>query len=132
MTFGEKVRASRKKMSLTQEDLADIIGVSRRIISLYEADKIRPGNQHRYLSLAEALHVNVNYLLTEDDQIFEGSSDLELDTRRGCETVINQVSVLFSGGNLPEEDMDALMKAIQESYIEAKTQIKLKESKTTD
>lgn len=40
MTFGEKVKAGRTKLGLTQEELANKIGVTVRVICSYE--KINP------------------------------------------------------------------------------------------
>ena len=66
MTFGEKVKAERTKLGLNQDELAEKIGVTRRVICSYENDKSRPRGTERYKKLAEALNVNVNYLLSED------------------------------------------------------------------
>ena len=41
MTFGEKVKAGRTKLGLTQEELANKIGVTVRVICSYEKDKSR-------------------------------------------------------------------------------------------
>ena len=55
MTFGEKVKAGRTKLGLTQEELANKIGVTVRVICSYEKDKSRPRGMERYKALAEAL-----------------------------------------------------------------------------
>ena len=68
MTFGEKVKKARKEMELTQAQLAEKIGVSRRTITSYEADAFPPRTKELYCKLAEALDVNVNYLLTQEDE----------------------------------------------------------------
>ena len=65
MTFGEKVKAERTKLGLTQEELAAKVGVTVRVICSYENDKSRPRGTERYKKLAEALNVNVNHLLSE-------------------------------------------------------------------
>ena len=39
MTFGEKVKAERTKLGMSQDELAAKIGVTRRIIGSYENDK---------------------------------------------------------------------------------------------
>ena len=63
MTFGEKVKAERTKLGLNQDELAAKIGVTRRVICSYENDKSRPRGLDRYKKLAEALNLNINYLL---------------------------------------------------------------------
>jgi len=75
MTFGEKVKAERTKLGLNQDELAEKIGVTRRVICSYENDKSRPRGTERYKKLAEALNVNVNYLLSEDDAFIADVED---------------------------------------------------------
>ena len=36
MTFGEKVKAEREKRKLTQQEVADALGINRRMITRYE------------------------------------------------------------------------------------------------
>ena len=36
MTFGEKFKAEREKRKLTQQEVADALGINRRMITLYE------------------------------------------------------------------------------------------------
>ena len=55
MTFGEKVKAERTKLGMSQDELAAKIGVTRRIIGSYENDKSRPRGMERYKKLAESL-----------------------------------------------------------------------------
>ena len=42
MTFGEKVKKARKEQGLTQTQLGEKIGVSRRTITSYEAEAFPP------------------------------------------------------------------------------------------
>ena len=64
MTFGEKVKKARKEQGLTQTQLGEKIGVSRRTITSYEAEAFPPRTRELYCKLAQVLQVNVNYLLT--------------------------------------------------------------------
>ena len=57
MTFGEKVKAERTKLGLSQEELTAKVGVTVRVICSYENDKSRPRGTERYKKLAEALNV---------------------------------------------------------------------------
>ena len=66
MTFGEKVKSRRKFLQLTQQELAEQIGISRRAVISYEKDISQPRKNEDYLKLAKALKVNVNVLLTDD------------------------------------------------------------------
>ena len=103
MTFGEKVKAERTKLGMSQDELAAKIGVTRRIIGSYENDKSRPRGMERYKKLAESLNVNVNYLLSEDDAFIADVEDKY--GRRGARQA---------------QDMREMVDAIQEAYLIAK------------
>ena len=118
MTFGEKVKAGRTKLGLTQEELANKIGVTVRVICSYEKDKSRPRGMERYKALAEALGENVNYLLSEDDAFIAEVEDKY--GRRGAkqaQELLAEVTGLFAGGELADEDMREMVDAIQEAYL---------------
>ena len=106
MTFGEKVKAERTKLGLTQEELATKVGVTVRVICSYENDKSHPRGTERYKKLAEALNVNVNHLLSEDDAFIADVEDKY--GRRGAKQakeLIAEVTGLFAGGEMADEDM---------------------------
>ena len=97
MTFGEKVKAERSKLGLNQDELAEKIGVTRRVICSYENDKSRPRGMERYKKLAESLNVNVNYLLSEDDAFIADVEDKY--GRRGArqaQELLAEVTGLFA------------------------------------
>ncbi len=121
MTFGEKVQKARKELKLTQTQLAEKIGVSRRTITSYEADAFPPRTRELYIKLADALNLNVNYLLTQEDEfIFNAQAEYGYRGKKGAETLVEELTGLFAGGKLAEEDMDELMLAIQKAYVIAK------------
>lgn len=121
MTFGEKVKAERTKLGMSQDELAAKIGVTRRIIGSYENDKSRPRGMERYKKLAESLNINVNYLLSEDDAFIADVEDKY--GRRGArqaQELLAEVTGLFAGGEMADEDMREMVDAIQEAYLIAK------------
>ena len=120
MTFGEKVRQERTNLKLTQDELAAKAGVTRRVITSYETDKSRPRGIENYKKLAEALDVNVNYLLSEDDFLTEAASKYGSRGAKQAKELVSEVSGLFAGGEMAEEDMDEMMRAIQDAYWIAK------------
>ena len=75
MTFGEKVKQARTELGLTQVQLGKILGVSQRTITAYETDTFPPRTRDAYCRLADALHVNVNYLLTQEDAFVLGAGE---------------------------------------------------------
>ena len=121
MTFGEKVRAERKKNGMSQDDLAAAVGVSRRSVTSWETDKAFPRTRQMYAKLAETLGVPVNYILSDDDAfILEAEEQFGYRGKKGAEQLTREITGLFAGGELAEEDMDALMFAVQQAYVEAK------------
>ena len=121
MTFGEKVTNERNRLGLNQDELAKKIGVTRRVISSYENDSSRPRGTERYKKLAEALGVNINYLLSEDEAFI---ADVEDNYgHRGAKQakeLLAEVTGLFAGGEMADEDMREMVDAIQEAYLIAK------------
>lgn len=121
MTFGEKVKNERNRLGLNQDELAKKIGVTRRVISSYENDSSRPRGTERYKKLAEALDVNINYLLSEDEAFI---ADVEDNYgHRGAKQakeLLAEVTGLFAGGEMADEDMREMVDAIQEAYLIAK------------
>lgn len=121
MTFGEKVRNERNRLGLSQDELAEKIGVTRRVISSYENDSSRPRGTERYNKLADALGVNINYLLSEDEAFIANVEDNY--GRRGAKQakeLLAEVTGLFAGGEMSDEDMREMVDAIQEAYLIAK------------
>ena len=102
MKFCEKVKEARTKAGLKQDELAKAIGVSLRTISNYEAGTRYPKKRETYYKMAEVLKVDVNYLLTDDEEFL-----LNAESKYGS-------------GELADEDLDEMMKGIQEAYRIAK------------
>lgn len=61
MTLGEKIREARKDAELTQQELADKIGISRVQLIKYEKDISDPRFLH-ISCIAQALHISLDYL----------------------------------------------------------------------
>lgn len=62
MGIGEQIRTARKAAKLTQEQLANKLGVMHSVISKYENDMIEPSIT-QLGKIAEALDVSIEYLL---------------------------------------------------------------------
>ncbi len=121
MTFGEKVKAERTKLGLNQDELAAMIGVTRRVICSYETDRSRPRGTDRYKTLANALNVNVNYLLSEDDAFVAGAEErYGYRGKKQAMELVEEMGGLFAGGEMSDDDIDGVMKALQDLYWKAK------------
>ena len=66
MDFGNKLAAARKAKNLSQEELAELLGVSRQTIYKWETAITYP-NVDKLLDIAQALDITPSYLLGEQD-----------------------------------------------------------------
>jgi transcriptional regulator with XRE-family HTH domain len=66
-TVGKRVRYARTQAGMTQQQLADRVGVSREAISLLEHDKSR--STKKAMEIAKALDVSPGWLLWGDKQL---------------------------------------------------------------
>lgn len=64
MTLGEKIAKQRKELNYTQEQLADILGVSRQSISKWELDVAYPETD-KLIELGKVFDCSMDYLLKE-------------------------------------------------------------------
>jgi len=67
MYFGEKLIQLRKSNGLSQEDLADSLGVSRQAVSRWEQGSTYPDFQN-IRKLMDLFHVSADYLLCDDHE----------------------------------------------------------------
>ena len=67
MTTGEKLAVLRKKKNLTQEQLAEILGVSRQSVSRWEMDVAFPETE-KLIKIGKILDCSIDYLLKADNQ----------------------------------------------------------------
>lgn len=121
MTFGEKLRTLRLQKNLTQQELAKKAGLGLNTISNYEKGKTYPQNREVYSILANILEVSPDYLHNENDDFF-ASTQQQYGARgvKQAQDLVSEVTGLFAGGELAEEDKDEMMRAIQEAYWIAK------------
>lgn len=64
MKIGEKIAGARRAQNLTQEQLADLLQVSRQAVSRWESGLAYPETDH-LVRLSEILNVNCDYLLKD-------------------------------------------------------------------
>lgn len=100
MTTGEKIKARRKELGMTTEELGRLIGVQRSAVTKYEKDKIDMKSE-RLQQIAKALLVPVVDLLADDpaqnrtideslvDEITDLLSRLTTDQKRQALNVLN-------------------------------------------
>ncbi len=136
MNFSEKVYEQRKARHLTQQELADAIGVSKRAVAAYENENVLP-RARTMRKLANVLMVSYEYLSNEeiDDPASGLGKDKYLETveqqygARDAEEVDRLLRAnenLFAGGDLDEEAKDAFYQAVTKAYLLCKMQSRKK------
>ena len=78
MTLGQKLREIRKKFGLSQEQLAEIMNVSRQAITKWENDSGIP-DVSNLQELSKVFGLTVDYLLNDQNQLPALIMQKELD-----------------------------------------------------
>ena len=121
MEFSEKIRNARLAKEMSQSDLAKATGISTRTIQNYELGARMPKKRETYTHLAEALGINEEVLLDKDAAFVLRASEQYGNRGAGqALEMVNDIAAMWAGGEMDEEDMDAVMQAMQEAYWEAK------------
>lgn len=121
MRFGEKLRKFRTEKGMTQAELAKEARLGLNTISNYESGRTYPQNREVYTTLANILDVNPDNLHNEnDDFITEAAAQYGSRGARQAKELLDEVTGLFAGGELADEDMREMVDAIQEAYLIAK------------
>lgn len=66
MSLGSKIKECRKKVKLSQEKVAELVGVSRQAVTKWEADLSSPNTENLF-RLAEILGTSVDYLASSEE-----------------------------------------------------------------
>ncbi|MCR5457646.1 MAG: helix-turn-helix domain-containing protein [Clostridiales bacterium] len=123
MKFGEKVRIERTNKKMTQKELGEQLGVTTRTITGYEKEGLYPRKREIYYRLAEIFGTDKMYFIgEEEDFISDASEKYGSRGRVQAENLVRQISGLFAGGSLDEEDKDAVMRSIMDAYWESKNE----------
>jgi len=79
MTLGEKIYELRKKNGLSQEQLAEMLNVSRQSISKWEGNLTYP-EPDKLITLSEYFQVSLDYLMKTDGVNEKGTTKETIDT----------------------------------------------------
>lgn len=121
MELGEKLRTLRKRTSLTQKDVADHISISIKTYANYENGIREPSKKAIYSKLAELFNVNINDLLHDNDEfLIDAREKYGSKGAREANEILEKAGCLFAGGELSEQDKDAVMRSLQTLYWDAK------------
>ena len=121
MEFAEKLKNIRVSKNWSQEELAEKSGISRRTIQNYESGNMLPKKRSTYAVLAETCGVDENVLLDPNiDFVLRANEQYGDAAMRQAMDLVADVKALWAGGRMEEEDMDEIMRSLQEAYMEAK------------
>ena len=121
MKFGEKLKQLRQQNNLTQGEVAQAVGVTRRTYISYEQEGRYPRHRELYFKLATVFGCEASYLMAEDEEfVSEAGERFGGRGKRQAEQLVAELSGMFAGGELSEADMDAVMIALQKAYFDCK------------
>lgn len=124
MSFGDNLKTIRTNAGMTRVELAEKLGISDRSIGVWERNEKQP-TLKSINSLAQALNVSPAALV-EDRFI---GQDINYNDPK---EVINQISALYMGGKMDENDLGMIYNAISEMYIDAKIKAGIAKSKNEE
>lgn len=97
--FGERIENLRKEKAITQDELANKLGISQEAISLYESEKREP-NVELLIKMADHFGVTTDYLLGRSNNRNDGSvhinqsfSMADEDCGKTYETEVNESNI---------------------------------------
>lgn len=103
MTFGEKLSKLRKEYNYTQEQLADVLGVSRQSVSKWESDLTYPETD-KLIEIGRRFECSMDYLLKEEiteKTTLEVSSFskkvITAKNKRKAKKILAIVGIIFGG-----------------------------------
>lgn len=67
MTLGDRIKACRQRAGMSQEKVAELVGVSRQAVTKWEVNQSSPNTENLF-KLAEIFGTTVDLLLTSEDE----------------------------------------------------------------
>ena len=126
MRFAEKLKAARLQAGMSQERLSAELGVTKRTIINYENGQTLPPTA-LLPKIAKLFGVTIGALITEEEEFVALANERGgSKSAREAEALVSEVSGLFAGGSLSDDEKDAVMRAIQNAYWIAKEESKRK------
>ena len=100
MTTGEKLALLREKKGITQEQLSELLSVSRQSVSKWETDISFPETD-KLIKLSKLFECSIDFLLSEDRQENEeNSTDVSIDD---CYKFIRECGYFFLATSLDNQ-----------------------------
>jgi Predicted transcriptional regulators len=101
MNFNEKLQILRKEKSITQEELAEKLNVSRQAISKWESGQTMP-EINKIIELAKIYGVSLDDILIDkeqeiDEKIFDTQNEITVKSKRSIAVMIMEAVLLGLG-----------------------------------
>ena len=136
MTIGDKIRAARLSLNLSQMELAEMADISERSMYNYEQAGAIP-RASILKRLAEVLGVTVAYLMSDeqadktkniDEELFLANAKNEFGAKgaKEAKAVLDKASALFAGGDLDDEAKEIFFQSLMEVYMQSKAEAREK------
>ena len=107
---------------MTQKELAEELGLTLRTIQNYELGASLPRSKATEARISEFFDVPVSSLFEADDfYVLEAEKKSGKEAGSEMRVLLSDMSALFAGGKLTDEDKDMVMKTINDLYWEKGT-----------
>ena len=121
MYFAARLKNARLDAGLSQQQLADKSGVAMRTIQNWENGERRPSNFTKVEQIAKVLGVTTTELIDNGESfVAEAGERFGARGTRDAKRLVADIKALFTNGEMADDDMEAFMKAVQETYWEVK------------
>ena len=119
--FCDRLLQLRRARKLTQKDVAAACGITRQTYSGYESGERYPKKKEMYQVLADFFEVDVAYLYT-DREMFLDAAHEQYGSRGMAQAreLVSQLAGMFAGGELSDQDREAVMRSLEKAYWLAK------------
>lgn len=104
MTFGEKLKAIRRQAGISQEKLAEKLGVSRQAITKWETNAGIPDIEN-IMTISKLFHISIDELLSNEknivqskDYLFESITEYDIDFSKRFDMKLGGASALIMSG----------------------------------
>ncbi|MBR2614028.1 MAG: helix-turn-helix transcriptional regulator [Clostridia bacterium] len=98
MTIGNRITELRKALGLSQEDLADKLGVSRQAVSKWETDVSAP-DAFNLIALSKVLQTNVEYIVT-GKEVKDVNVEVKNNTDKNHRSNLSILGFILLGGGI--------------------------------
>lgn len=111
MQIGQKIKTARVKKGLTQEALAEKVGVQKSAVAKWENGRVSEIRRSNLLKLAKVLNIDPNSLLDNVEEEQEKPA-----TNNGLTE--NQILLIELAKNVPDDKAELLLQ-VMKSIVEA-------------